>query len=125
MAAQPAYGRVWIEDEQLVRDAVEESTLQILLGTGLPKQLDRRGSATRLRFRAVYDREGRYEVEAVLLRSERGVVVIMQEDLYRPGDLFYLDMNGKVVKFIVVRARAGSRPDDGKSTRIIHLALAP
>lgn len=124
MAAKPVYdSRVWIEDEQLVRDGVDGRTLEVLLGDGLLKQLDRRGSATRLKFRAVYDTKGRYEVSAVLVRAEGGVVVVLHEDLYRPGDLFYIDMNRKIVKFTVTEVRRGSRPDDDPSTRILRLAL--
>lgn len=124
MAAQPIIDKVWIEDTQLVRDAVDDRTLQILLGDGLPRQLDRRGSATPLRFKATYDRGGRYAVDAMLLRSERGVVVVLHDDLYRPGDPFYLEMNGKIVKFTVVEVRRGSRPDDPDSTRVLHLTMA-
>ncbi len=84
---------------------------------------ERRGSARTLRFRASYDRDGRYAVDAVLYQSAQGVVAVVHDDVFRPGDVFYVVMSTRVARFLIFEIRSGSRPQDARVTRVLYLHL--
>jgi hypothetical protein len=103
------------------RPAVDPGRIERLLDEALRDAAERRGSATRLPFQATYDREGRYPVQGRLYRSERAVVLLTLEALFRAGDTVYLRMNAKSVAFRISRLRRGQRPGDAAGLRVVYL----
>ncbi len=113
----------WVEPEQAVRDGIDGRVLGILLGESRSRGADKRGSATAMQCKAVHDRDGRYAMDAEVFRSANGLVAVVQDDLFRAGDRFYLSSNGRVVPCLVTKARPGSRSSDSRSTQVLYLRL--
>ena len=113
----------WIENEERVQSTVDPRTLLAVLQETPMGQDERRGSARTLRFRASYDRDGRYAVDAVLYQSAQGIVAVVQDDVFRSGDVFYVVMSSRVARFVVLEIRAGSRPQDTHDTHVLYLHL--
>ncbi len=123
MSVQPSKPSVWIEDEQRVREGADSRTVEALLLGGRRQRVDLRGTARLLKFRASYDRDGRYPLQAAVFGSERGVVVVTKDDLFRVGDVFYLAMHGGTRTFTVTEVRKGSRPGDALTIHVLYLGL--
>ena len=113
----------WVEDEERVQATVDPRTLLAVLQELPASTEERRGSARTLRFRASYDRDGRYAVDAVLYQSAQGIVAVVQDDVFRSGDVFYVVMSSRVARFVVLEIRAGSRPQDTHDTHVLYLHL--
>ena len=121
MSAQPSKPVVWIEQEEVVQQGVDPRTLAVMLRSDPAHGVDLRGSARVLKFSGSYDREGRYLMQATVFRSQHGVVVVAEDDMFRAGDLFYLMVHGRSTEFTVREVRAGGRPGDAPATHILYL----
>lgn len=113
----------WIENEARIQSTVDPRTLLAVLQEAPLSHDERRGSARTLRFRASYDRDGRYAVDAVLYQSAQGIVAVVRDDVFRTGDVFYVVMSSRVARFVVLEIRPGSRPQDTQDTHILYLHL--
>lgn len=105
------------------RADVDPGRIERLLDEALRDAAERRGTATRLPFQATYDREGRYPVQGRLYRSERAVVLLTTDTLFRAGDTLYLRMNARTVALRISRLRPGQRPGDAEQLRVVYLVL--
>ncbi len=124
MSALVARHDVWVEEQQFARDAVDVDGLRRLLAEIDKEKLELRGTACALPFRAFSDSAGRYAIDAVLMRSERGIVALLHDDLWRVGDAFHIGMNGRIVRFCVNASRSGRRKSDAASLRVLYLRPA-
>ena len=113
----------WIEHEERIQSTVDPRTLLAVLREAPADAEERRGSARTLRFRASYDRDGRYAVDAVLYQSAQGVVAVVHDNLFRTGDVFYVVMSTRVARFVVLEIRHGSRPHDTGETQVLYLQI--
>ncbi len=123
MQAFPGRKAAWIESEEVVQVSVDRKVLGALLGAAGAMGVENRGAARPLSFQAVYDREGRHEIDAQVFRSERGLVVVVQDDLFRCEDRFYLVINGKTTTFTIREIRPATRASDQPQTRVLYLSL--
>ncbi len=114
---------VWIEQDDLVRDHVDSRVFEKILEGTLFWGVEKRGRARALKFKAFYDREGRYIMDATILQSDRGVVAVVNEDIFKVGDKFYIKMNGKITRFSINAIRKGHRPEDKPTTNILYMGM--
>ncbi len=123
MTQPPQKSGPWVEDVELIQSTVDRRTLVAMLHETPLNRDDRRGSARTLRFKATYDRDGRYAVDATLYQSAQGIVAVVHEDIFRTGDVFYVVMGTRVTRFMVKEIRPGCRPQDLEATQVLYLHL--
>ena len=112
--------KTWVEDQDLIRHSVDNAVVERMLVRSGAAGLDRRGILRDTQQRVSYDREGRYPLGAkVYPRADGSALIVAAEDLFRPGDLIYVEVRGNPQVFLVSAVRPGSRLGDCPRTRVL------
>ncbi len=112
--------KIWVEDEDLIRRNVDNHVVDRMLQRGSASELDRRGVVRASRQRASYDREGRYPLNAKVFPHADGTcLIVADEDMFRPGDPIYVEVQGHPQAFVVSAVRPGCRVGDTPLTRVL------
>ena len=112
--------KTWVEDEDLIRSNVDDRVVDRMLQLGAATGLERRGIARASRQRASYDREGRYPLDGkVYPHADGSFLVVAAEDMFRPGDPIYIEVQGHPRAFVVGAVRPGTRVGDTPLTRVL------
>ena len=112
--------KTWVEDEDLIRINVDDTVVERLLQRGATARLDRRGVVRASQQRASYDREGRYPLNSrVFPHADGKCLIVVDEDMFRPGDPIYVEVQGRPKAFVVSTVRQGSRVGDTSLTRVL------
>ena len=112
--------KAWVEDEDLIRSNVDDTVVDRMLRRGAAAGLDRRGVVRASQQHASYDREGRYPLDAkVFPHADGSALIVAAEDMFRPGDPIYVEVQGHPRAFVVASVRPGSRVGDTPLTRVL------
>jgi hypothetical protein len=112
--------RAWVEDEDLIRNNVDDTVVARMLQRGAATALERRGVVRASLQRASYDREGRYPLAGkVYPHADGSFLVVADEDMFRPGDPVYVEVQGIPRACVVNAVRPGCRVGDTPLTRVL------